>query len=255
MRAALADAGPFGGRGRLHQCPWHRHTAQRRGREPRRSRPCSAARATRVPVSSIKSMVGHALGAAWGAIEAVAPILCPDPRQLHPLTVNLHDARSRVRPRLTPRRRPQPGRRRHPLQQLRLRRQQHRPRVWVFPFFPPPPPPPPPQAQLFEPQRAARQKREAARRFSRTGRTLFCASPRVATFGFSDIVGGFRRAAADRAVPSSASKSRPDIAKARGKTGPSGSHAKLGQGPPPVGPGRGAGWSQHRRIDRLVQKF
>ena len=71
MRAALADAGPAAGRGRLPQPARHRHAEQRQRRRPGgarrvRRRRCRAAR-PRAPT-------GHTLGAA-GALEAAIALL------------------------------------------------------------------------------------------------------------------------------------------------------------------------------------
>ena len=58
-------------RGRSRQRARHRDAAERRRRGARRSGACSATASARMPVTSIKSMIGHCLGAA-GAVEAAA---------------------------------------------------------------------------------------------------------------------------------------------------------------------------------------
>ena len=85
IRAALADAGLRGRRGRPHQRARDRHTAQRSRRGP--CLPPGVRRSRRhVPVNAIKSMIGHCLGAA-GAIEA-AVLALTIARGVIPPTIN-----------------------------------------------------------------------------------------------------------------------------------------------------------------------
>ena len=71
IAARCDDAGTQRRRGRSHQRARHRDAAERCRRSARRSGACSASGSARVPVTSIKSMIGHCLGAA-GAVEAAA---------------------------------------------------------------------------------------------------------------------------------------------------------------------------------------
>ena len=108
-------------RGRSHQRARHRDAAERRRRSARRSGACSASGSARVPVTSIKSMIGHCLGAA-GAVEA-AVAGADDRARRDPAD----DPPRRDRPGLRRRRRRQPGARAaRPLRRVdvaRLRRQ------------------------------------------------------------------------------------------------------------------------------------
>ena len=76
--------------------------------------------AYRTPVSSIKSMVGHSLGAI-GSIEIAACALAIE-HDVVPPTANLHDARPGVRPRLRAAHRPRAAHRRGAHRRQRLRR-------------------------------------------------------------------------------------------------------------------------------------
>ena len=80
-----------------------------------------------VPISSTKSMIGHALGGA-GGMEAVACVKTIVKR-CHSPHHQLHDARPWLRPRLRPERGAQGGCPHGALQQLRLRRAERLPRL------------------------------------------------------------------------------------------------------------------------------
>ena len=80
-----------------------------------------------VPISSTKSMIGHALGGA-GALEAVASGRHHRQQRDSP-DDQLRAPRSRLRPRLRSQHVPQAAGRHRPLQQLRLRRSERGPRT------------------------------------------------------------------------------------------------------------------------------
>ena len=74
MRAVLRDAGARARADRLHQRARHRHAGQRSDRNGRHSRRVWRRTPRKLPVSSTKSMHGHALGAA-AALECLAAVL------------------------------------------------------------------------------------------------------------------------------------------------------------------------------------
>ncbi len=78
-----------------------------------------------VPLSSIKSMIGHLIGAA-GAVEAVALAMTLKTSTIPP-TINLTHPDPELRPRLRPAHRPRTARENRRLDQLRLRRPERRP--------------------------------------------------------------------------------------------------------------------------------
>ena len=90
MRAALRGRGRRRRSDRLHQRARNRHAGQRRHRSAGDSRGLRRARAIRSPVSSTKSMHGHALGAA-GALEAAATLMALDEGVIPP-TANFTEA-------------------------------------------------------------------------------------------------------------------------------------------------------------------
>ena len=81
--------------------------------------------AYKVPISSTKSMMGHLIAAA-GSVEAIVCLLTIRDGVVPP-TINLDNPGPRLRPRLHPPRGPPQGGRRRALEQLRLRRPEHRP--------------------------------------------------------------------------------------------------------------------------------
>ena len=97
MERALADAGSGAGGRELHQRPRHRHADQRPAGDP--GRPAGLRRRRAVPpMSSVKSMIGHTMGAA-SAIEAVVCALAVATGRIPP-TMNLEEpdrSRSRLR--------------------------------------------------------------------------------------------------------------------------------------------------------------
>ena len=74
IEGALKDGGLAADRHPICQRPRHRHRGQRRNRDRRRSSARSAITRRKLVISSNKSMIGHALGAA-GALELVATLM------------------------------------------------------------------------------------------------------------------------------------------------------------------------------------
>jgi hypothetical protein len=98
MEPRLEDAGIDARGRRLRQRARHLDAAQRRGRDRALKTALGDAR-YKIPISSLKSAIGHLLGAA-GAVEAVATLLALRDR-IAPPTLGLR-ARARARPRLRP---------------------------------------------------------------------------------------------------------------------------------------------------------
>ena len=125
IREALADAEAQPRRRRLHQRPRHQHRRSTTRSRPWRSSGRFGDAAYKVPVSSTKSMMGHLIAAA-GSVEAIVCLLTIRDG-VAPADDQPRQPRRRLRPRLRPPRGPPQEGRRRPLEQLRLRRPEHRP--------------------------------------------------------------------------------------------------------------------------------
>ena len=124
MRGALDEAEIDAARRAIHQRARHRHEGQRRDRDAGAASGVRPRRRAKLAVSSTKSMVGHALGAA-GALEAVAAIMAVR-EGIAPPTIGYLGARSGLRSRLRAERSARNDDRRRAVELVRLWRAQCR---------------------------------------------------------------------------------------------------------------------------------